>query len=316
MIRFYTKKTNEPLQTLDSPQHGCWVVIYPPFNREELEEISARLEVPIDYLFDSIDIDERSRYEDEDNVQLIVYNIPIKNEVRQDHEALYITIPLGIIKSPDYFITICAFDNPVTEYFLTKDVKALDTTKHTHFILLLFERTSYYFLNYLKSIDNQRNIYERELYYSSRNQELSKLMNIQKSLVYFLTTIRDNSAMLHKLQRTDFLGIRNQEDETDFFEDVMIEMSQAQEMAQIYTEILNGTMDAFASIISNNMNTIMKRLTSITVILMIPTLITSFYGMNVPLTGQNNPTASYAIISGAILTTAVVLWFFRWKKLF
>ena len=141
-------------------------------------------------------------------------------------------------------------------------------------------------------------------------------MNLQKSLVYFVTTLRDNEVMLLKMQRTDFLKIRNDEDLSDFFEDIIIDMSQAQEMSQIYSDILNNTMDAFASIISNNLNTIMKRLTSITIILMVPTLVASFYGMNVPLWGEKEPYAFLIILTASVVLTAMLVGFFMRKRLF
>lgn len=322
MICYYKKERDGSINQIEQAEKGCWINIYPPFHNESLQELSETLNIPIDFLIDSLDIDERSRYEKEDGAQLIVLNIPIKNQVDLDlssgHEALYITIPIGIIKVDYYILTISAFKNPVIDYFLTRTVKNFETSNHINFILQLFDRTVYYFLHYLKSIDNQRNLYEKELYHSSRNKELSKLMNLQKSLVYFVTTLRDNELMLLRMQRTDFLRIvaNYKEEAEDFFEDIIIDMSQAQEMSQIYADILNGTMDALASIISNNMNTIMKRLTSITIILMVPTLVASFYGMNVPLWGNDNPYAFLIIMLSSSLVTAIVVAFFMRQRLF
>lgn len=318
MIKYYQKKTGTPLTEIDKPQKGCWINIYPPFdNTEELRKISEELEIPIDYFFDSLDINERSRYEQEDGIQFIVLNIPIKNESDGEGEAYYITIPLGIVEVDDYFITVAAFENPVTDAFLQRNIKTFHTGDHSHFALLIFERTVQYFLLYLKNINNQRNLYEKELYHSSRNEELFKLMNLQKSLVYFVTTLRDNETMFLRMQRTDFLKIRKKEEESDFFEDILVDINQAQEMARIYADILNATLDTFASIISNNLNTIMKRLTSVTIILMIPNLIFSFYGTNFDhiwgLHFRYSPTIMLFLTTGF---TFALTWYFMRKRFF
>ncbi len=318
-MRFYKKEIGTPLVKLEQIEPGCWINIYPPFDNDSLQKLSEQLDIPFDFLIDSLDIDERSRYEQEDGVQLIVINIPVENKERQDFDAIYITIPIGIIEVDNYIITISKYENEVIDFFLKRNVRQLSTSNHSQFVLLLFDRTVYFFLHYLKVINNQRNRYEKELYHSSRNEELSNLMNLQKSLVYFLTTLRDNSIMMLRIQRTDFLNIHDNEEDADFFEDIIIDMEQAQEMAQIYTEILNGTMDAFASIISNNLNTIMKRLTLITIILMVPTLVASFYGMNVNLPFQDRQEDFLAffliILISGILSIALMILFFR-KRLF
>lgn len=316
MIKFYQKEANQPIEEIPNAQKGCWINIYPPYSNEELRKLSDALDIPLDFFIDSLDIDERSRFEQEDGVQLIVWNIPIRNESEQANEAYYITVPVGIMEVDDYILTISSFKNPVIDHFLEKNIKSFDTADHNHFVLLLFDQTNHYFLQYLKSLNRRRNEYEKELYNSSRNRELSHLLDIQKSLVYFLTTLRDNELLLMRIKRIDFLKVRKDEDKYDFFEDIIIDTSQAQDMAQIYSDILNGTMDALASIISNNLNTVMKRLTSITLILMVPTLVASFYGMNVPVWGQDKPFAFPMIITISILLSFALTWFFRRKKMF
>lgn len=316
MIKFYLKKANSLIQEIPEAQKGCWINIYPPYNNEELRQLSESLDIPLDFFIDSLDMDERSRYEQEDGVQLIMWNIPIRNETEAANQAHYITVPVGIMEVDDYILTISGFKNPVIDYFLENKVKNFDISIHNHFVLLLFDRTNHYFLQYLKSLNRQRNVYEKELYNSSRNRELSNLLDIQKSLVYFMTTLRDNELLLMRIKRIDFLKVRQDEELDDFLEDIIIDTSQAQDMAQIYSDILNGTMDALASIISNNLNTVMKRLTSITLILMVPTLIASFYGMNVPVWGQENPISFPLIIIMSILMSFVLTWFFRRQRLF
>ncbi len=320
MIKYYTKDKYGALKELDKPIKGAWINVYPPYTHEELKLLSEELDISTDFFIDSLDIDERSRYEQEDGVRFIVVNIPIRNETdnetENDYEALYITVPVGIVKVDDYIVTISAFKNLVVDHFLNSDVKSFDTKDHSLFVLLFFERTVHYFLHFLKNMNHQRNLYEKELFSAIRNQELSKLMRIQKSLVYFVTTLRDNELMMLRMQRTDFLNVKEREEEKDFFDDIMIDMNQAQEMSQIYTNILNATMEAFASIISNNMNTIMQRLTSITIVLMVPTLVASFFGMNVPLIGQDQPYAFAGIIFLATALTISIVWFFRRNRLF
>ena len=316
MIKYYAKERGGILQELLHAQRGCWINVYPPYNRQEINLLSEELDVPLDYFFDSLDIDERSRYEQEDGVQFIVLKIPIKNMVEDDSEPVYLTIPIGIIEVDDYILTISAFENPVIDYFLTRNPREFESTDHSHFALLLFERTVFYFLHYLKFINNQRNLYEKELYNSSRNQELSKLMRLQKSLVYFVTTLRDNEMLMMRMQRSNFLNIREKEEREDFFEAIIIDMQQAQDMARIYTDILNSTMDSFASIISNNLNSSMERLTTLTVILMAPTLVASFFGMNIPLPLTDKPLAFFYILFVSALLVVFLVWFFRRKQMF
>ncbi len=303
---------------MDQAGPGCWINIYPPFNREILDQVSVDYNIPIDFLTDSLDIDERSRYEREDDVSLIVLNTPVVNdeEVQNDNHAMYITVPIGIILLDEMIVTLSSYANPTVDCFINKRVKHFDPTNREHFVLQLFDRSVFYFLHYLKQINNKRNIFEDELYYSSRNRELSQLMNLQKSLVYFVTTLRSNELMMMKIQRTNFLKIRDREDESDFLEDIIVDNSQALEMSNVYTNILNGTMDAFASIISNNLNQVMKRLTSVTIVLMVPTLVASFYGMNVDLPLDDLPHAFIILILISLMFTFTLVFFFVKKKWF
>ena len=317
MIDIY-KKTDGQIKKIEQPVADCWINIYPPFNHKNLEDICSQLQIPIDFLQDSLDIDERSRYELEDDVKLIVLNTPIINEseLEAGNEAIYITIPVGIILLNNMILTISSFENPVIDSFVNKRVKNFEPANRSKFILQIFERSVYYFLHYLKQINNKRHIIEEELITSSRNKELTQLLNIQKSLVYFVTTLRSNELMMMKMQRLDILGIAEDEDKNDFLEDIIIDNSQALEMSNVYTNILNGTMDAFASLISNNLNMVMKRLTSVTIVLMVPTLVASFYGMNVTLPMQDKPLAfAFALMISAVLSV-LLIWIFMQKRWF
>ena len=317
MIDIY-KKIDGQIEKVDNPEQDCWINIYPPFNHKNLEDICSKLDVPIDFLQDSLDIDERSRFEVEDDVKLIVLNTPIINEseLEEGNEAIYITIPVAIILPKNMILTISSFENPVIESFLNKRVKNFDPTNRSHFILQIFDRSVYYFLHYLKQINNRRHIIEEELITSSRNKELTQLLTIQKSLVYFVTTLKSNELVMMKIHRIDFLGIKENEDLSDLLEDAIIDNSQALEMSNVYTNILNGTMDAFASLISNNLNMVMRRLTSVTIVLMVPTLVASFYGMNVDLPMQDKPLAFMFTLMLSASLSFLLIWIFMRKHWF
>lgn len=315
MIRYYAK-VDRKLKELEEPQLGCWINISPPFSHEELEEIAQQFDVPLDFFTDSLDIDERSRYEKEDDVRLIVINTPILNETEEENDAIYATVPIGIILTIDHIITITAYGSPVLQLFLDGKVRNFDPSDESSFVLLIMERTVYRYLTCLKKLNLKRNLIEKELYDSSRNRELKQLLSIEKSLVYFVNSLSANELLKMKMKRTDFLNIRDDEDKSDLFEDIIIDNSQALEMSNIYTNILNGTMDAYGSIISNNLNITIRRLTLITIILMVPTLVASFYGMNVPLPLEKKEYAIYIIISISIVVSLLVTWYFQRKRLF
>ncbi|MBK9456165.1 MAG: magnesium transporter CorA family protein [Bacteroidetes bacterium] len=281
MIKYY-KKSNNTIVEIEKPEKDCWINVYPPFDHKRLATLSDAIDIPIDYLLDSIDINERSRFEQDDNVKLIVINTPIENDMENsiDNDAFYITIPIGIILTQDYNIIISSAQNKVIDWFFSIAIKHLSPSEKEMIVMKIFEKNVFYFIQYLNEMNKRRYLIEKELMHSSRNTELAKLLNIQKSLVYFVTDLRANELLMMKIQRTNFLGIKTDEEKNDLLSDIIIDSSQALEMATVYTNILNGTMDAFGSIISNNLNSVMKRLTSITIILMVPTLIASFFGMN------------------------------------
>ncbi|MCO6493719.1 MAG: magnesium transporter CorA family protein [Phaeodactylibacter sp.] len=315
MIRYYAKEEGK-LKELEEPEVSCWVNISPPFSHEELEEVAMQFDVPLDFLTDSLDIDERSRYEREDDVRLIVVNTPILNEAEEENDAIYITVPIGIIITIEHVITITSYENPVLQLFLDDKVKNFNPADESSFVLQIMEQNVYRFLTCLKKLNLKRNLIEQELYDSSRNKELKQLLSIEKSLVYFVNTLSANELLKMKMKRTDFLHIRDDEDKSDLFEDIIIDNSQALEMANVYTNILNGTMDAYGSIISNNLNITIRRLTLITIILMVPTLVASFYGMNVPLPLENKGYAIYIIMSLSVGISLLVAWYFQRKRLF
>lgn len=308
----YLKRENGGLKKLNSPEKGCWIHLYGPFGTEETQKLSEQLSIDIDFISDSLDIDERSRYESEDGVDLIVLKTPLPNDGISDIEASYITIPIGIIRNEDYLITVSAYKNQVIEFFLNTPPKNFNPADVEATILAIFERNVTMFQTFLKNINNERYAYEKALYKSSSNDDLTKLLNIQKSLIYFVTNLRFNDLLLLKIKRTNFLRI-SEEEKSDLLDDIIIENQQALSMSEMYSDILNGTMDAFASIISNNLNEIMKRLTSVTILLTVPMLIASFYGMNVRLPGEDMQ-YSFVFVFGLCIVISSIMGYFFVKK--
>jgi magnesium transporter len=309
----YLKNIDNRTVEITKPENGIWVNLVPPFKEEEFIELSENLDIPIEFLRDSLDIDERPRFELEDNVKFVVIKTPTENNSFNDSDAYYITIPICIILTHNHIVTVNSFDNGAIKKFLNTFQKR-HPDKRNQMLLKIMEKVVQNFLDYLKEINNQRNTLEQKLYDSNRNEELLNLMRIQKSLVYFVTALRSNELLMMKLQRTNFLSLT--EDEREVLNDLIVDTSQALEMANVYTNILSSTMDAFASIISNNLNNVMKRLTSITIILSLPILVTSIYGMNVDIPYQHTQHAFYIPVFLSIAISVIIGWFFMKKKLF
>ncbi|MBK7957409.1 MAG: magnesium transporter CorA family protein [Bacteroidetes bacterium] len=280
MVQIY-KIIEGKLTTIPALEPGCWVNIYPPTSHEAIRALSNELQIDIDYFTDALDIDEQSRYDTDDDTEFILLKTPIRNENLIDSKAIFITIPISIVRKRDIIITTSLYKNPVIDSFLNPNIKQFDLKDHTKFILNIFEKNVYYYLYYLKQINIQINAFEKEMLHASRNKDFADLLNIQKSLIYFVTNLRANDLMIMKMKRMDYLKIKNDEHKEEMLEEIMIDNSQAVEMSDVYTRILNSTMEAVSSIISNNVNTVMKRLTGVTIVLMVPNLISSFFGMNV-----------------------------------
>ncbi len=298
---------------VDKAEAGTWVNVLPPLKQEEFTELSQTLDIPIDFLKDSLDIDERSRYEIDDNVKLIVIKTPTENNSFNDSDAHYITIPICIILTHNQIVTVNSFENEAIKKFLNT-FQNRSPDKKNMMVLKIFEKVVTNFLDFLKEINQRRNLLEQKLYDSNRNAELLELVRIQKSLVYFITALRSNELLMMKIVRTNFLQLN--EEEKEFLDDLIVETSQALEMANTYTTILSSTLDAFASIISNNLNAVMKRLTSITIILSLPALVTSIYGMNVPIPGQNLPHSFYVPVIISLALSIIISVYFMKKKWF
>lgn len=254
----------------------CWIDVEAPVPAD-IQYLTEKAGVPGSFLSDIEDADERPRVEEEDGWTLIILRIPYRNT---GNDIPYVTVPLGFIMKEHYFITVCHYNTDMLPDFIQYlNRKKLTLERNWDLLFRLFLSSSVWYLKYLKQINNQSRLVEKELERSIQNEELQRLLKIEKSLVFFITSMRGNDNLLIKLKNLKF---QRQYFDEDLVEDVEIELRQALDSARIYSDILSGTMDAYASVISNNLNVIMKRMTSISLLLMIPTLIASLYGMNVP----------------------------------
>lgn len=264
------------MTALDAIQEGAWINLTDP-NEDELRTVSQTLQVEPDFLRAALDEEETSRIDTEEGQTLIIIDTPAVE--KSDSALVYSTLPLGIIVTETNIITVSLRESSVLRDFEDGLVKGISTAKKTSFILHILLRVAKRYLQYLKQIDKIYNHMERQLYKSQRNKELIQMLDLEKSLVYFNTSLKANEVTLEKIFRGRIVTLY--EEDQDLLEDVLIEVRQAIEMANIYSSIISGMMDAFASVISNNLNVIMKVLTSITILLTIPNIVFSFYGMNV-----------------------------------
>lgn len=309
----YFKNINHQTIAIQKAEMNSWVNVLPPLKQEEFHELSESLDIPLDFLTDSLDIDERSRFEEEDNVKLVVIKTPTENNSFSESDAFYITIPIVIILTHNQIVTVNSFDNGAIKKFLNT-FQNRHPDKKNMMVLKVFEKIIQTYMEFLKEINSRRNVLEQKLYDANRNEHLLQLMRIQKSLVYFVTALRSNELLLMKLERTNFLGLN--EDEKEILNDLIVDNSQALEMANIYTNILSSTLDAFASIIANNQNEVLKRLSVITIVLTFPVLVASIYGMNVPIPYSNSPYAFYIPVFLSLLISLIIGWFFLKRKIF
>ncbi|MDR1585892.1 MAG: magnesium transporter CorA family protein [Treponema sp.] len=267
----------------DAPCRNCWVDAC-NVTRDDLIRLEQEYGIAGELLTDIMDTDEQARIEKEDEYTAIIVRLPVYNDAA---EIPFFTLPLGIILFSDKIVTVCQRSSDAVEDLLRSRIRGFSLKNKSAFVLNLLGRGAFTFLRYLKELNKRTNAIKEELQRSIKNNELIQLLSIQKSLVFFTTSIKSNELLLEKLQKSPLM--RFKEDEKELLEDVVIENRQAIEMANIYSSILTGTMDAFASVISNNLNIVMRRLTIVSIVLMIPTLIYSFFGMNVPLPGGNLP---------------------------
>lgn len=291
MIAVYNTRNNTMIETGRPEEKGSWINMINP-TEEEIAYIAKAINLEGDYFIkDALDDEERPRIEIEDKQILVIINVPII----QNSRVIYETIPLGIILTEDHFVTVCLQEAEVLKEFVSGKVRGLETYKKTRFLFQILYKSASLYLFFLRDIDKKTNEIESALHKSMKNKELIGLLNLQKSLVYFTTSLKSNERVMEKLLRTKVLKLY--EEDEDLLEDVIIENKQAVEMAETYSNISSSMMDAFASIISNNLNMVMKFLASITIILALPTMLASFFGMNVkiPLQASDH---GFAIVIG------------------
>lgn len=304
----------EGIRQVNEIQEGCWVSLSDP-TASELLAISNEYGIDIEDLRAPLDEEERSRIEVEDDYTLILVDIPVIEE-RNDKEW-YVTIPLGIILTEKLIFTVCLEETPILTAFMDGRVRNFFTYKKTRFILQILYKNATMFLHYLRIIDKKSEVIEKNLHESQKNYELIELLELEKSLVYFTTSLRSNEVVLERLLKSE--SIKKYPEDTDLLEDVIIENKQAIEMANIYSGILNGMVDAFASIISNNLNIAMKFLATVTIVMSIPTMIFSAYGMNVAGAGMpfaGSPYGFMIVIGISFLFSVAVALIFSKKNLF
>lgn len=313
MIRIF-KTEDGAMHEKEEMQPGCWIALTNP-TASEIIDIADAYQIDLDHLRAPLDEEERSRIEVEDEYTLILVDIPSIEE--RNGKDWFVTIPLAIITTKDVLITVCLEETPVLTSFMDGRVRDFHTFMKTRFILQILYKNATQFLQYLRIIDKKSEVIERKLHQSQKNEELIELLELEKSLVYFTTSLRSNEVVLEKLLRIE--KIKKYPEDTDLLEDVIVENKQAIEMANIYSGILSGTMDAFASVISNNLNIVMKFLATVTIVLSIPTMIASFYGMNVNSHGMPFADSPYgfAIVLGlTLLLSLFVAYIFNKKDLF
>ncbi len=302
MLAIY-KTTERGIEQLETMVNGAWVKAIDP-TAEEIEHL-VNWGVDVDYINYSLDLDEMPRIERDEEYTFILLRIPHR---QPESDIPYITIPLGIFIRGNMVVTICKYDKEMFKVLASGKYRMLKTGKRYRFALYIFLETATRYLTHLREINRMTETIEDQLQKSTRNRELMELLKYQKSLTYFATALRSNEVMMERVQRMQIFNYY--EEDQDLLEDVLTENQQAIQMTSINTEILSSMMDAFASIISNNLNVVMKALAALTIILNLPTIVASFYGMNVSLPAQEHPLAFLFIIALTVGVTTIATYIF------
>ena len=309
MIRIF-KTEDGTIHEKQEMQPGSWIALTNP-TASEIIDVADACRIDPDHLKAPLDEEERSRIEAEDEYTLILVDIPSIEE--RNGKDWFVTIPMAIITTRDVLITVCLEETPILSAFMDGRVRDFHTFMKTRFILQILYKNATQYLQYLRIIDKKSEVIENKLHQAQKNEELIELLELQKSLVYFTTSLRSNEVVLERLLKLD--KIKKYPEDTDLLEDVIIENKQAMEM----TSILSGTMDTFASVISNNLNIVMKFLATVTIVLSIPTMVASFYGMNVLPKGMpfaDSPYGFWIVLGFAVALSLIVAYIFNKKDLF
>jgi magnesium transporter len=302
MLTIY-KTTEQGVAELESVANGSWIKVIDP-TAEEIQQL-ANWGVDADYINYSLDLDEMPRIERDDEYTFILIRIPHR---QPDHDIPYTTIPLGILIKGNMVVTICRYEKDMFKVLANGKYRLLKTGKRYRFALYIFLETATRYLTHLREINRITESIEDRLQKSTRNSEVLELLKFQKSLTYFATALRSNEVMMERVQRMQIFNYYD--DDQELLEDVLTENQQAIQMTSINTEILSSMMDAFASIISNNLNGVMKALAAITIIINVPAVVAAFFGMNVMLPGENHPLAFLIVFGLALSLTAIAIFIF------
>lgn len=309
MLTVYNTIDNTIVRTDKPEEKGSWINMINP-TEAEIELVTKATGIECDFIRDVLDDDERPRIETEDNQILVIINVPII----QNATVIYETIPLGIILTEDHFVTVCLQEVDVLKDFVNGKVRDMKTHKKTRFLFQILYKSASLYLTLLREIERKTNEIESALIKSMKNKDLIRLLNLQKSLVYFTTSLKSNEQVMDKMLRTKVLEIY--EEDQDLLEDVIIENKQALEMAETYSNISNSMMTSFSSIISNNLNIVMKFLASITIILALPTMLASFFGMNVKIPLQTSDDGFMIVVGMSIVLCFGGIIFLTKRKMF
>ncbi|MBE0669885.1 MAG: magnesium transporter CorA family protein [Anaerolineales bacterium] len=303
------KTTEQGLEKIETIANGAWVNVVSP-TPEEMEKL-VNWGMEMDYINYSLDQDEMPRMERDEEYTFILLRIPIH---QPESDIPYSTVPLGIMILGNRIITVCRYESDIIKVLTNGKYRLMKTGKRYRLALYIFLETAARYLNLLREINRATEAVEDRLQKSTQNRELLELLKYQKSLTYFATALRSNEVMMERVQRTQLFNYY--EEDQDLLEDVLTENQQAIQMTSINTEILSSMMDAFASIISNNLNVVMKALAALTIILNMPAIVASFYGMNVALPGEGHPLAFLTVLGISLGLTAAATYIFYKRNWF
>lgn len=313
MIKMYrTNLETNKIEETQKFEKGNWINMIAP-TEDEIKKVCEKLKIQEDFIRYSLDYEEKARidFEEDDNTTLFIIDVPVIE--KENNEEIHSTMPLGmIIVRDDYFITVSIKNNRIINE-LEKNKNNIITYKKSRMILQVFYKNAEMYLSELKKINRKKEKTEKELNTSMKNRELLKMLSLEKSLVYITTSLKSNEIVMEKTLRGKIIKLYDEDE--DILEDAIIENKQAIEMAKIYSDILSGTMDAYASIISNNLNIVMKVLTTITIILSIPTIVGSFWGMNVQVPFAESPFGFYIVVAFSLILGAVAMIWLKKKDM-
>ena len=309
---YYTDLETNEFTEINEFRKGAWIHLVNP-SEKEISFVCNNLNIEEDFIRYPLDFEEKARIDTEDDVKLFIIDVPIIEE--KDDDTIYTTMPLGmIVVRDDFFITVSLHECKFMDDFINSRVKGFFTYKKTRFILQILYTNSSAFLSILKQINKESEATVFLLQKSMKNRELIQLLNLENSLVYIATSLRSNEVVMEKTLNGKVIKLY--EEDEDILEDAIVENKQAIEMSKIYSDILSGTMDAYASLISNNLNGVMKFLASITLVIAVPTMISSFWGMNLNVPFEHNALGFPIMITISVVLTLIVSWWLKKKDMF